>query len=168
MSQCLLSPTAALCLPVAGLGQRMDHLHSLAVFHNCPSDLEILGAVLSQLLRSQSAWGLCSHEPLISYLSVFNTSRWWSFSLYPTAMRASRPGRSRRGPRACSLASSLETRQLRRPHQSRVFSLSREVGEKVGRSTYFRKGTGPHLGKQLLAPRHKSLDSCLPGLKLRF
>lgn len=55
MSQRLLSPTAALCLPVAGLGQRMDHLHSLAVFHNCPSDLEILGAVLSQLLRSQSA-----------------------------------------------------------------------------------------------------------------
>lgn len=55
MPQHLLFPTVALCLAVAGLGQRTDRLHSLAIVHNRPSDLEILSAVLSQLLRSQSA-----------------------------------------------------------------------------------------------------------------
>ena len=74
-------------LPAGGLGQRRPLFSGR--FHCVPTVQKHLAPFCPSFSDHDQSWSLCSHEPLVSDLSISNTSCWWSSALPPTARQAS-------------------------------------------------------------------------------
>ena len=145
-------PLYLIRLPEGGLGQRRP-LFSCR-FHKCSNNSETPGPVLPQLLWSRSA--LKSSLP--------RATRFWSQHfqhLVPTVLcfashshAVSLAGEITQGPRACVSSKQPEcsedlctTGSTAVVDQTRCLPLSKEAGEREGRSSYPRQETtGPWLG----------------------